>query len=69
MALVVDQSDGSNHGMFSKAGRHTIEKYTILSKKEEILHNKKKSYDLKNKVDDDDEEEEEEENIKSHRQS
>lgn len=42
MAIVQDQFDPS--GMFSKAGRVSLEMYQIIQQKNEILFNKKKVY-------------------------
>jgi len=42
MAIVLDQFDPS--GMFSKAGRVSLEMFQIIQQKNEILFNKKKSY-------------------------
>ena len=42
MAIVLDQFDPS--GMFSKAGRVSLEMFQIIQQKNEILFNKKKYY-------------------------
>ena len=42
MALLYDHSDPSGLGMYSKAGRHTSEKYIIFQRKEDILSDQKK---------------------------
>ncbi len=42
MAIVLDQFDPS--GMFSKAGRVSLEMFQIIQHKNEILFNKKKYY-------------------------
>lgn len=47
MALISDKVDVSNNGMFSKAGRYTSEKYMIFSKKDEIIHDKRKTISIK----------------------
>ena len=41
MAFVFDDTDPSNLGMFSKAGRFTTEKYIIFQKKDEIVNNQR----------------------------
>jgi len=42
MAFVLDPTDPSGQGMFSKPGRFTSEKHIIFQKKEEILNNQRK---------------------------
>lgn len=41
-------NDGKGcHGMYSRAGKHSAEKFHILMKKEEILANKAKYYKVR----------------------
>ena len=60
--MFLNEAKGS-FGMFSRAGRHSTEKFHILMKKEEIISDKKKTKstdiygDPKNKEYSDDEEE------------
>ena len=44
MALIKDNYDPSGYGMFSKVGRFTSEKHSIIRKKEEILYNQGKQH-------------------------
>ena len=45
--MIKDTSSVSNHGMFSKYGRFTSEKYPIILKKDDILSGERKTFKVK----------------------